>query len=162
MTRRLSLMTAIVCTVSLAGCDKIEAIQEAQAFVQSASNVNEQRVRVLGDPLLGRAALPGTAFDAVPTSGSATFQGAAFLGARDTTGGTDGFVLVGDTTATLSCSAAMSANLCRARSPCAMAKLGRTGPTALASVLEAKCWLRGRRFRLTGVWILAKTKFSRP
>lgn len=101
MCRFLPSIMLAICAVSLGACDRIEAAQEAQAFARSAASVSEQRVRVLGDPLVGRSALPGTAFDAVPTTGSATFRGTTFFGARDTTGGDAGFVLVGDTTATL-------------------------------------------------------------
>jgi hypothetical protein len=56
---------------------------------------NRVRKRVIGDPLLGREGLSGTAFDAVPTSGDAVFKGVVFLAAIDPTNENAGFALVG-------------------------------------------------------------------
>ena len=123
---RFSVVAALLSLMlTLSACDRIEAAQEARAFARSAVSVTEQRARVLGDPILGRSALPGTVFEAVPTSGSATYQGAAFLGVRDQTGRDAGFVLVGDTTATLNWGT--SAGLCPDGSTCATARSGKTG-----------------------------------
>jgi hypothetical protein len=88
---------AMMLAVSIAGCSKIERIEDVVAFADRAADVNEQRVRVLGDPILGIPELPATAFEAIPEAGSATYLGTAFLSIRNSAHRLDADALVGDT-----------------------------------------------------------------
>lgn len=96
------ILVSLCCGV-LSACSKIAEAEEAASFAERAERVNEQRLRVLGDSALGISGLSGTVFDAVPTSGSATYRGSAFLGITNiaTAIATDPAILVGDSTLTL-------------------------------------------------------------
>lgn len=95
----LTSLTRVVLSVSalmtLANCDKLDRIENVQEFAGVAIDAGQTRTRVLGDPITGIDPLPGTSFDAVPTSGEATFKGAAYVAATSSSDRTVGFALVG-------------------------------------------------------------------
>ena len=90
-----------LCMLDMAGCSRIAQIEETVAFAERAERINDQRLRVVGDVALGIPGLPGTAFEAIPSSGSATYLGSAFLVIQSETLQTDALVLVGDSTLTI-------------------------------------------------------------
>lgn len=96
MKKKAQVLGGLVVALALAGCSKLERIEDVVAFADRVGDVNDQRVRVLGDPVLGIAELPATAFDAVPTTGTATFLGTAFLSMRNSDQRLDADALVGD------------------------------------------------------------------
>jgi hypothetical protein len=87
---------AVMLTVLLtANCSRLDALDDARSFADVAVDASRVRTRVIGDPLLGRDGLPGTAFEAIPSSGEATFKGAVILAATDASDDDAGFALVG-------------------------------------------------------------------
>ncbi|MFT4699516.1 MAG: hypothetical protein ACI9ND_000348 [Yoonia sp.] len=78
-----------------ANCGRLDQLQEAREFADLAVDANRVRTRVIGDSVLGREGLSGTAFDAVPRSGRAVFKGVVILAAIDPTDENVGFALVG-------------------------------------------------------------------
>jgi len=87
---------ALGAAVALAGCKQIEELKDAREFADRASRVAEQKWRVQGDPSQGIGPLPGTAFEEVPTTGSATFTGSAFIAMTNVDRRRDTHLLVGD------------------------------------------------------------------
>lgn len=97
MRSRSLLFFLVAGAITLSGCSTIERIAEVRDFADRAARVNDQRLRVLGDPILGIDEMPGTVFDAVPVTGTATFTGSAFVTIENENRRTDVFALVGDT-----------------------------------------------------------------
>jgi len=95
MTTKFSAVFMLCAMLLLANCIELEELEEAKEFASLAVDASRIKTRVLGDPLLGRDPLPGTSFDAMPTSGTARFQGVAIVGTVDDSDVSAGFQLVG-------------------------------------------------------------------
>ena len=93
---RLLYLPLVVLLSVLSGCSTIERIGEVRDFADRASRVNDQRLRVLGDPILGIEQMPGTVFESIPQTGTATFTGTAFVGIENRDRRTDVYALVAD------------------------------------------------------------------
>lgn len=98
---RVLVVSSLLAATFLAGCSTIERIEEVRDFADRAARVNDQRMRVLGDPILGIDEMPGTVFNAVPATGNATFTGTAFVTLENDNRRTDVFALVGDARVTV-------------------------------------------------------------
>lgn len=98
-----TLVLLAACT-SLAGCktlDQIEQAKDYRDFAIRAGGVTAQLERVRGNPEKGLSRMPGTTFEHVPTTGSATFTGSAFVSGTNENNRRETYVLVGDASVTV-------------------------------------------------------------
>ena len=95
MIRKLSIAALCGVLMLTANCTRLDRLEEAREFADVAVDASRVRTRVIGDPILGKSGLPGTSFDAIPTSGTASFLGASFVAVTNPNDEDAGFALVG-------------------------------------------------------------------